>query len=82
MPDDLLPSPCISVCALDPATGLCLGCYRNRQEIKAWRGMSVAEQKAMLPCLHARRAALGGGTRQKRLTARALAKKAIQPASK
>jgi predicted Fe-S protein YdhL (DUF1289 family) len=31
-----VPSPCINVCQLDPATGFCLGCRRTIEEIAAW----------------------------------------------
>ena len=39
-----LPSPCISVCQMDSEKGVCLGCFRTRGEIAAWRSMSEAEQ--------------------------------------
>ena len=31
-----VPSPCISVCRMDAATGLCEGCCRTLDEIAAW----------------------------------------------
>ncbi len=31
-----LPSPCISVCRMAFATGLCQGCLRTLEEITAW----------------------------------------------
>ncbi len=31
-----IPSPCISVCVLDPVRDMCVGCYRNRAEIGEW----------------------------------------------
>lgn len=31
-----VPSPCISVCRMSAATGLCEGCFRTRDEIAAW----------------------------------------------
>ncbi|GAA0755289.1 hypothetical protein GCM10009107_32630 [Ideonella azotifigens] len=31
-----VPSPCISVCRMDPATGWCEGCLRSIDEIIAW----------------------------------------------
>ena len=31
-----LPSPCISVCRMDAASGLCEGCLRTLAEIAAW----------------------------------------------
>ena len=35
--DDVLPSsPCISVCRMTEATGLCEGCFRNLEEITGW----------------------------------------------
>lgn len=34
--EDSVPSPCISVCRMDPDTGLCQGCFRTLDEIAAW----------------------------------------------
>jgi predicted Fe-S protein YdhL (DUF1289 family) len=31
-----LPSPCISVCRMDEASGLCEGCLRTLDEIACW----------------------------------------------
>ncbi len=31
-----IPSPCISVCRMDDAGSLCLGCYRTLDEIARW----------------------------------------------
>lgn len=31
-----LPSPCIDVCRMDPASGLCEGCLRTIDEIAHW----------------------------------------------
>ena len=31
-----LPSPCLSVCRMDAASGLCEGCLRTLDEIAAW----------------------------------------------
>jgi len=31
-----VPSPCVSICVMDPATGLCTGCQRTIDEIAAW----------------------------------------------
>ncbi len=31
-----VPSPCISVCRMDTASGLCEGCLRSLDEIAAW----------------------------------------------
>jgi uncharacterized protein len=32
----LIPSPCISVCQMDAASGYCKGCYRTIDEIMVW----------------------------------------------
>jgi predicted Fe-S protein YdhL (DUF1289 family) len=31
-----VPSPCISVCKMNPRTGLCEGCFRTIGEIAQW----------------------------------------------
>ena len=50
-----LPSPCISICQIDPETGNCLGCYRSRREIARWPAMSTDEQAELLQELKQRR---------------------------
>jgi len=47
-------SPCISVCAMDDLSGLCLGCYRTLDEIKDWWDMTPAQQKNLLVDLEER----------------------------
>ncbi len=37
-----VPSPCSSVCKMDPASGLCLGCLRNIDEIGLWGNADAA----------------------------------------
>jgi predicted Fe-S protein YdhL (DUF1289 family) len=44
---DFVPSPCISVCRLDAATGLCEGCYRTLDEIALWGRASEEEKQAI-----------------------------------
>jgi hypothetical protein len=39
-----VPSPCISVCRMDAATGLCEGCFRTIDEIRVW-GMLPDDRK-------------------------------------
>ena len=51
-----LPSPCISVCQVDPETGYCLGCFRSRREIAEWSTMGTQEQAELLDALKQRRA--------------------------
>ncbi len=41
-----VPSPCISVCRMDPDSGLCEGCLRTLDEIAAWGLWPEAEKLA------------------------------------
>ncbi|MEO8545045.1 MAG: DUF1289 domain-containing protein [Betaproteobacteria bacterium] len=34
-----VPSPCVSVCRMDPGSGLCIGCLRDIDEIVGWGRM-------------------------------------------
>ena len=52
-------SPCILVCALDPATGYCLGCGRTGDEIGRWVNYTDSERRALMERLPARLADLG-----------------------
>lgn len=63
---DKLPSPCISICQMDPVSEMCLGCYRTRQEIASWSRMDMAEQKNLVAELQDRRAAATGRARRPR----------------
>jgi hypothetical protein len=49
-------SPCVDICKMDKISGLCRGCLRTIPEIKAWKGLSRKEQKALLAELGERRA--------------------------
>ena len=49
-------TPCIDVCEMDGASGLCLGCGRNIDEIARWAGMSTEERRAIMAVLPARKA--------------------------
>jgi predicted Fe-S protein YdhL (DUF1289 family) len=40
-------SPCISVCRMDPASGLCIGCFRTLEEIAAWGMMDDEGKRAV-----------------------------------
>ena len=43
VPRRAIVSPCVNICTLDPATGLCRGCGRTGDEIARWTAMSDAE---------------------------------------
>jgi len=49
------PSPCISVCRMNPELQLCEGCFRTLDEIAAWAGLSPHDKRAVLARLPARR---------------------------
>ena len=51
-----VPSPCINVCRMNPATGWCEGCLRSIDEIAGWSRASEAERQRILAVLAARRA--------------------------
>jgi predicted Fe-S protein YdhL (DUF1289 family) len=48
-------SPCIKLCAIDAATGLCAGCGRSLDEIGAWLSYSDAERRKIIDALPRRR---------------------------
>ncbi len=59
--DTTIPSPCISVCQIDDATGCCIGCHRSMDEIRDWPILSAEEKIAVLARLAARKVAQAGG---------------------
>lgn len=52
--DPEVPSPCISVCQMDPVTDLCSGCYRTVGEIAAWSGLGDEERLVVWERIEAR----------------------------
>jgi uncharacterized protein len=52
-------SPCTSVCTIDPASGLCAGCYRTLAEIAGWIELGDDAKRALIAALPARRTRLG-----------------------
>ena len=48
-------TPCIKVCAVDGASGLCLGCLRSLSEIGGWSGLSDDERARIMAELPGRR---------------------------
>lgn len=47
-------SPCVGVCRVDAATGLCRGCLRTLDEIAGWSDFSNSEKLAVLERLDTR----------------------------
>ena len=61
-------SPCVSVCVIDQASGLCAGCYRTLAEIASWIDLSATERRAVVAELPSRRT-LHGAAIERRLAA-------------
>jgi predicted Fe-S protein YdhL (DUF1289 family) len=40
-----MPSPCISVCHMDEASGLCEGCLRTLEEIACWSTLGETDKR-------------------------------------
>ena len=59
--DTSVPSPCISVCQMEGATGLCLGCRRTVDEIRDWIILTPDEKRAVLARIADRKQRLGEG---------------------
>ena len=58
VPAQRIESPCVNTCQIDPATGWCLGCGRNLDEIAGWASGTSAWRQAVLETLPARKAGL------------------------
>lgn len=57
-------SPCVGTCAIDEASGLCVGCARTRDEIAAWGGADEAFRQRVWAALPSRAAASGLAARR------------------
>ncbi|MFY7980508.1 MAG: DUF1289 domain-containing protein [Limnohabitans sp.] len=44
-PQPHVPSPCLSVCVMDPQTEVCAGCWRSLEEIGAWSRMTDEDKR-------------------------------------
>ena len=53
-----VPSPCIDICRMDAASGLCEGCLRTIDEIAAWSQLGDAAKSEIWAALALRREAL------------------------
>lgn len=50
-----VPSPCINVCRMSPATGLCEGCLRTIEEIATWSTLDDAAKEQVWDTIEQRR---------------------------
>jgi predicted Fe-S protein YdhL (DUF1289 family) len=60
--DGPVPSPCISVCRIDDASSLCVGCLRTLSEIATWSTMRDDERRDVWARLAERAASVTSGT--------------------
>ena len=51
----MIQSPCVKICVMDAASGLCTGCGRTLDEIARWASMSDAERAAIMRVLAERK---------------------------
>jgi predicted Fe-S protein YdhL (DUF1289 family) len=56
----VIESPCISVCTVDQASMLCIGCGRTLAEIAAWSRYSADERRRVMANLPQRLSRLRG----------------------
>ena len=54
-PPKAIATPCIKVCVVDGASGLCLGCLRTLPEIAEWARFSEARREEVMADLPSRR---------------------------
>lgn len=50
----VIATPCVRVCVVEPASGLCIGCGRSLREIGAWASYSAEARAAIMAVLPAR----------------------------
>lgn len=60
-PAEAVPSPCNSVCRIDPDTELCMGCLRTLDEVAAWGRLHEEGKREVWLELEARAAGILGG---------------------
>ena len=56
-----VPSPCINLCQMEPATGLCKGCLRTIDEIVAWGSAGDDYKRAVWAEIRRREAEIDWG---------------------
>ena len=60
--DGDVPSPCQSVCKMDPGSECCEGCFRTLDEIAAWSRMGDEAKRAVWRAIGQRIASASEGT--------------------
>lgn len=41
-------SPCVQICVIHRAEGICTGCYRTPEEIGSWSRMTAEERRSIM----------------------------------
>lgn len=54
---DEVPSPCVNICAIDPARGVCVGCFRTLDEIASWVEFDAPQRVAVWDAIAERKKA-------------------------
>jgi hypothetical protein len=49
-----LETPCVEICEIDDATGLCTGCGRTLNEIAGWAQLTDSQRREIMARLPAR----------------------------
>jgi predicted Fe-S protein YdhL (DUF1289 family) len=52
-------TPCVNVCVIEAASGLCAGCGRSLEEISRWATMTDTERHRIVQSLPGRRRQAG-----------------------
>lgn len=60
---DEVESPCVKVCVMHPAAGICIGCLRTMDEIASWGSMSADARRAVVAALPGRAPLVKGARR-------------------
>lgn len=53
-PPRSIATPCVKVCVVEGASGLCLGCYRTLAEIGGWSALTDDQRAAVMADLPSR----------------------------
>jgi predicted Fe-S protein YdhL (DUF1289 family) len=57
-PTAAVPSPCVNICRMEAASGLCAGCWRTIDEIAAWSKMDNDGKRQVWQAIALRKAAV------------------------
>lgn len=58
MSDNETETPCVGICVVDIDSYLCIGCWRNMDEIQEWASMDEDEKQQVLRNIQLRKSQL------------------------